>query len=288
MSFYGDNINRFFFGTVVNNNDADLFLGRVQIRVYGIHSEQVPNSDLPWAQTMLPSTEPGMGGIGSGPMISNGAQVFGLFLDGTDSQIPLVLGTIPKVMVPTPDQSNAYTGGRPSGGGGGADAGQSAAAYRGSATAITPGSLEGSTNAEKIYRFLINNGFTPEQACGIIGNFAAESGANIDPNANNPDDKGEQSFGIAQWRAGKYDRLNIGLKTYASSTGQDYTTLECQLGFVMYELQTTEKTAAAKIRSARTPAEAAAIFDQYYERSDGSHRQKRISYAEDAYRRFVS
>jgi hypothetical protein len=284
MSFYGDNINRFFFGTVVNNNDADLFLGRVQIRVYGLHGEEIPNYDLPWAQTMLPSTEPGMGGVGSAPMISNGAQVFGVFLDGTDSQIPLVLGSIPKVMVPTSDQANAYTGARPSGGGGGADAGQSAAIYKGSATAIAPGSLEGSTNAEKVYRFLINNGFTPEQACGIVGNFAAESTANIDPNANNPNDKGKQSFGIAQWRD---TRLND-LRNYASSTGQDYTTLECQLGFFMYELQTSEKKAATKLKASRTAAEAAANFDQHYERSDGTHRQKRISYAEDAYRRFVS
>jgi hypothetical protein len=287
MSFYGDDINRFFFGTVVNNNDADLFLGRVQIRVYGLHGEGVSNSDLPWAQTMLPSTEPGMGGVGSAPMISNGAQVFGLFLDGKNSQIPLVLGTIPKIMVPTTDQSNAYTGNVGSGGDG-VDPGLRSAAYKSSGTAIVPGSLEGSTNAEKVYRFLISKGFTPEQACGIIGNFAAESGVNIDPKANNPDDKGEQSFGIAQWRAGKYDRLNIGLKAYAASTGQDYTTLECQLGFLMYELQTTEKKANAKIRAAKTVEEAAIAFDEHFERSDGSARGKRIGYAQDAYRRFVA
>jgi len=98
--FYGDNINRFFFGTVVNNNDADLNLGRVQIRVSGLHGPEVANSDLPWAQVMLPTTEPGTGGVGANPMIANGAQVFGVFLDGKDSQIPLVLGTVPKIDYP--------------------------------------------------------------------------------------------------------------------------------------------------------------------------------------------
>ena len=282
MSFYGDNINRFFFGTVVNNNDADLFLGRVQIRVYGLHGEEIPNSDLPWAQAMLPSTEPGIGGVGSAPMISNGAQIFGVFLDGTDSQIPLVLGSIPKIMVPTSDQSKAYTG--RGGGGGGADAGQNAESYRNSGTAVATGSLEGSTNAEKVYRFLVSNGFTPEQACGVVGNFAAESGSKINPEAYNPDDKGKPSFGIAQWRDDRFANL----KSYAASTNQDYKTLEAQLGFFLYELQTSEKRAGIKLKSSRTAAEAAANFDQYYERSDGSARQKRISYAEDAYRRFVS
>lgn len=275
MSFYGDNIGRFFFGTVVNNNDSDLFLGRVQIRIYGLHGEDIQNSDLPWAQTMLPSTEPGMGGIGSAPMISNGAQVFGVFLDGKDSQIPLVLGSIPKIMIPTVDQSTAYSGLRS---GGAADSG------RVSGSTIVPGSLEGSTNAEKVYRYLVSNGFTPEQACGIVGNFAVESSPNINPTSLNPNDKGKQSFGIAQWRDDRFDNL----RNYAISTNQDYNTLECQLGFFIHELQTTEKRAAVKLKSSRTASEAASNFDQFYERSDGTLRQKRISYAEDAYRRFVS
>ena len=56
----------------------------------------------------------------------------------------------------------------------------------------------------------------------------------------------------------------------------------------MYELQTTEKKAAAKMRAAKTVAEAAEAFDLHFERSDGSTIPKRIGYAEDAYRRFVA
>jgi len=35
-------------GKVVNNNDPDK-LGRVQVRVFGIFSNDIPDEDLPWA-----------------------------------------------------------------------------------------------------------------------------------------------------------------------------------------------------------------------------------------------
>ena len=100
MSFYGDNINRFFFGIVVNNNDS-LNLCRVQIRVFGVHGDDIQNYELPFAQVLMPSTEPGIGGAGTPRLIGIGAQVFGIFLDGKDSQTPLVLGTVPKIMIPS-------------------------------------------------------------------------------------------------------------------------------------------------------------------------------------------
>lgn len=109
MSFYGDNINRFFFGIVVNNNDH-LNLGRVQIRVFGVHGPEIQNHDLPFAQVVMPSTEPGIGGAGSPRMIGIGAQVFGVFLDGKDSQLPLVMGTVPKIMRPSATTARASTG----------------------------------------------------------------------------------------------------------------------------------------------------------------------------------
>jgi hypothetical protein len=279
MSFYGDNINRFFFGIVVNNNDADLNLGRVQIRIPGLHGPEVRNYDLPWAQVMLPTTEPGIGGIGANPMIANGAQVFGVFLDGKDSQIPLVLGTIPKIDQPSVQQRStfvgdteppAYTTTAPDDG------------LRNGSRIIPPGSLQGSTNAERVYRFFVNNGFTPEQAAGWIGNFAVESTPNIDPTAYNPNDVGAESFGIAQWRSTRYDDL----KNWAESTSQDYTTLETQLGFVLYELSNSERSAASRIRETRTVDDAARTIDRYYERSDGTHRERRVTYARDALARF--
>lgn len=39
----------FYTGIVIDNNDPDK-LGRCRIRVYGVYDEEIPDSDLPWAQ----------------------------------------------------------------------------------------------------------------------------------------------------------------------------------------------------------------------------------------------
>ena len=96
--YYGDNF-RWFIGVVVSNNDP-LKLDRVRVRIHGIHSESttdIPDEDLPWAQVNIPVTEDGSSGLGTNSQLKNRAQVFGIFLDGKDSQMPLVLGSIPKL-----------------------------------------------------------------------------------------------------------------------------------------------------------------------------------------------
>ena len=95
--FYGDQT-RWFVGTVVNINDP-LELGRVKIRIYGVHSDNkvdIPDIDLPWAQVITPITEGGVRGLGGILGVKQDAQVFGLFLDGPNSQMPLILGSMPK------------------------------------------------------------------------------------------------------------------------------------------------------------------------------------------------
>lgn len=96
--FYGDET-RWFIGRVVSVQDP-LELGRVRLRIMGIHSENtedIPDKGLPWAQTLLPITEGGTAGLGIHTGIQVNARVFGVFLDGTNSQLPLVLGSMPKL-----------------------------------------------------------------------------------------------------------------------------------------------------------------------------------------------
>ena len=96
-NFYGDNT-RWFVGDVKSVSDP-LELGRIQVRVHGIHSDNqidIPDANLPRAQTVVPITEGGTKGIGNNLGIKVGALVFGIFLDGMDSQLPLVLGSMPK------------------------------------------------------------------------------------------------------------------------------------------------------------------------------------------------
>lgn len=95
--YYGDET-RWFLGRVVNITDP-LELGRIQVRIYGIHSDnllEVPDEDLPWAQTVTPITEGGTNYLGNPLGVQIGAQVFGIFVDGKDSQMPLIFGSLPK------------------------------------------------------------------------------------------------------------------------------------------------------------------------------------------------
>jgi uncharacterized protein (TIGR02594 family) len=103
QDFYGDET-RWFVGTVVDINDP-LQVGRAKVRIDGIHGEDpvlVPNSGLPWAQTIIPVTEGGAAGYGNVTGLQPTARVFGIFLDGKNSQLPLILGSMPRLDSATP------------------------------------------------------------------------------------------------------------------------------------------------------------------------------------------
>lgn len=113
--FYGDET-RWWVGVVESVNDP-IKQGRVKVRIYGIHSassEDIPISALPWAQVVAPVTQGGTSGLNGTPIgIQPYAQVFGIFLDGKHSQLPLVLGSIPRVDGEKPDgAATAVAGGR--------------------------------------------------------------------------------------------------------------------------------------------------------------------------------
>ena len=107
IEYYGDQT-RWFLGSVVDVNDP-LKLGRVKVRVYGVHDSydskdasketekySISDEDLPWAQIVVPVTTGVHEGKGQYLGILKGTQVFGMFLDGKSSQLPMVIGTVPK------------------------------------------------------------------------------------------------------------------------------------------------------------------------------------------------
>ena len=71
---------------------------RYKVRIMGIHDagEAIIESDqLPWAQVMYPVTAGGgQGGSFHTPGIKQGCFVFGFFLDGTDEQVPIIMGVL--------------------------------------------------------------------------------------------------------------------------------------------------------------------------------------------------
>lgn len=95
--YYGDNV-RWFIGIVEQIDGDPLKLGRIKVRIYGVHSpdtSQVDIKDLPWANVIIPVTQGGVGGSTNPTGIQRGARVFGFFADGAQSQIPMILGSIP-------------------------------------------------------------------------------------------------------------------------------------------------------------------------------------------------
>jgi predicted chitinase len=85
-----------FTGCVENRNDP-LKLGRCQVRILGLHTDDktiLPTADLPWAYPMQPVTSAAVSGIGFSPVGPvPGSWVVVMFRD-EDMQQPIMLGTI--------------------------------------------------------------------------------------------------------------------------------------------------------------------------------------------------
>ena len=86
----------FYTGCVENRLDP-YKLGRCQVRIIGLHTENkidLPTDDLPWAYPVQPITSAGISGIGHAPVGPvEGSWVIIVFTD-EDQQQPMMLGTI--------------------------------------------------------------------------------------------------------------------------------------------------------------------------------------------------
>lgn len=105
--------------------------------------------------------------------------------------------------------------------------------------------------------YFISQGWTREQAAGIVANLVAESG--VDPHR--AQIGGGPGYGIAQWEGPRQAE-------FARWAGHDIhgSSLQQQLAFVQYELTHGESGAGARLRGAGSAGEAAAIVCRYYER----------------------
>lgn len=88
---------RWFLGTVEDRDDP-LKLGRVRVRIFNVHTEKknlISTNDLPWAVMMNPINSASLKDVGISPTgIRVGSVVVGFFMDGNDSNIPVVMGTL--------------------------------------------------------------------------------------------------------------------------------------------------------------------------------------------------
>jgi hypothetical protein len=81
---------------VIEDIDDPLKLGRVRVRVYGLHTDDkdlIPTNTLPWAIVLMPVTSASMSGIGISPSgLLPGSWVLVTFSD-PNNQFPIVLGS---------------------------------------------------------------------------------------------------------------------------------------------------------------------------------------------------
>lgn len=254
-AFYGDQT-RWFIGKVVDNNDP-LYLGRVRINILGIHDNIADAGDLPWASMVLPTTE---GGVVSGfpPSLDIGAQVFGIFLDGVQSQLPLVIGSIPHKLSYNDPESGTF----------GVD--RDRQGFSSNQPGIYAGATEpiGSANesAEKAYNYFRSVGYSDAVTRGIIGNMIVESG-NFDPK-NIGFDPGVRrdngSMGVCQWRLSRLDGPK-GLKAWAAQNNLNPENLSTQFQFTKFELDTFSNLGKQELFNCTTPEQAAVTFCRKFE-----------------------
>lgn len=239
--FYGDST-RWFMARVIDAAPPAGLEGRIRIRIFGIHSDNVndiPQADLPWAQVMNPSNSYGVSGLGVNTMIQANALVFGVFLDGVNSQLPLVLGSLPQIEYPTTVQASNRE-----------DIATNPFAYDffQSNSQVQDPKFYGSQNtgpesAANVARFFIDNGLNAKQASSVAG--VLQEISNLKPTQTS------NGNGIAGYPSDtpRYARFHA----YCSrlKPQKDLQSMDSQLMFVMHELHTTHKTAFAKMHLAK-------------------------------------
>ena len=244
--FYGDNV-RWFMGRCIDASPPPGLEGRIKVRVFGVHSpdtQDIPQKDLPWAQVMNPSSSYGVSGLGVNTQILAGAMVFGIFLDGTASQLPMVLGSLPSIEYPTSvqaasrddistnpfafifDQSTSSI--------------QDPVFY-GTQQASLLGEVDLTTaqpigNSGDVARFFIDNGLNAKQASSMTGVLQAISSLN-------PSKPG----GIAGYPVDSPRYARFIAYAQRLTPTKNFYELDVQLMFVMTELHTSQKTAYSKL-----------------------------------------
>jgi hypothetical protein len=115
-----------------------------------------------------------------------------------------------------------------------------------------------SATAASIMQHLTSNGLSKIAAAGVVGNLQQESG--LDPSA--------PGGGLAQWQAPR---------------GPSDWSLSGQLTYLVNDLRSNYSGLLAQMNRASSPAQAATMFSDQYERPGTPMLQNRINYANAAY-----
>ena len=138
------------------------------------------------------------------------------------------------------------------------------------------------SNAQYIYQYFKNKGWTCESIAGMLGNIQAESGIVADI----AERGGGDGFGLVQWTP-KSKLIN-----WANSLNLDYKDLEAQCRRIQWELENSQQfystskyplTFKQFTQSTKDPAYLALVFLANYERPLNPNQPIRSTYANNWY-----
>jgi hypothetical protein len=162
-----------------------------------------------------------------------------MFMDGQNSQTPIILGSIAKTEYPTSVQAARRD-----------DLVTNPFVYdlnKQTSQAVAPAELsfdQDLSDGQVSTKFFIDNGYTVDQAASISGVISHVS--KFDPSNNTGD-----GYGLMGWRNGS-NRLNS-LKDFAggiSRQEKSWNSFDIQLLFILQELRTTQSAAQGRLRQA--------------------------------------
>ena len=255
--FYGDDF-RWFFGAVINASPPAGLEGRVKVRIHGVHNPdtgQIPEKDLPWAQVVIPATEGGVSGYGRVPQLLAGAFVFGVFLDGATSQIPLVLGSIPHTEFPSKIQRSRI--------------GVSSETTRLQNSVVERFADDGEIQADiqlrrqQSMKFFIDNGYSLIHAAAITGGLQGASEFSLTEVSGTTETK----VGIAAWDrtrdvGSRFNGLLLFSQSFQPVT--DWRTYSLQLQYVLFELRNRFSAANRRLLNTNDIKTASQVINNYY------------------------
>ena len=134
-------------------------------------------------------------------------------------------------------------------------------------------------NKDRVYQMLTTRGLNTAAACGIMANMEIES--NFKPTATSPGG----SYGLCQWTGSRKTDLN----NYCKKNGYEVSSVDGQVAFLLYELQTSYKSVYKMLQSTACTADgaynAAYRFCYDFERpaSKSSRSAERANCAKNSY-----
>lgn len=106
---------RGFFRAIVEDNIDDLQVGRVKVRIFGLHTDKkekdefegIPTSELPWASPCLPIMEGSVSGFGAWGVPLQGSHVM-VFFENENIQNPMYFASVPGIPTNEPDTTKGF------------------------------------------------------------------------------------------------------------------------------------------------------------------------------------